>query len=109
MNNDVKEYSFTIEGMSCASCALAIEQELSAIDGVEFYSVNYALEKTSFQLTDDRILSDVITQVNKLGYTLVETKLAESYSDDNFEDNFWKFLISITLSILLFAFAMAKY
>ncbi len=101
-----KEYSYTIDGMSCAACALTIEKEFSTIEGVKEYSVNYALEKTSFQLTDERLLPDVINKMDRLGYRFFEVNQSNSQPEADFDDKFRKFLISILLSVVLFSLAM---
>ena len=58
----------TIGGMTCASCANRIEKRLNKLDGVTA-TVNYATEKASVSFSDTVTTDDLITQVEKAGYT----------------------------------------
>ncbi|MEU0765439.1 cation transporter, partial [Streptomyces microflavus] len=59
-----------IGGMTCASCAARIEKKLNRLDGVEA-SVNYATEKATVRYADGVTPDDLITTVEKTGYTAV--------------------------------------
>ena len=66
------EKSFTIEGMSCASCAQTVEKATKKLPGVKEASVNLATEKMHIQY-DEAILTDKDIQeaVNQSGYKAV--------------------------------------
>ncbi|WP_407371197.1 heavy metal translocating P-type ATPase [Carnobacterium sp.] len=66
------EKSFTIEGMSCASCAQTVEKATKKLPGVKEASVNLATEKMNIQY-DESILTDKDIQeaVNQSGYKAV--------------------------------------
>ncbi|GAA2863652.1 carbonate dehydratase [Actinoplanes cyaneus] len=57
-----------IGGMTCASCASRIEKKLNRMDGVTA-TVNYATEKASVTYAEDVSTDDLITTVEKTGYT----------------------------------------
>ncbi|MCX4788386.1 heavy metal translocating P-type ATPase [Streptomyces sp. NBC_01221] len=66
------EVELAIGGMTCASCAARIEKKLNRMDGVEA-TVNYATEKAKVSYRgEDVSLQDLITTVEKTGYTAHE-------------------------------------
>ncbi|MEV0351445.1 heavy metal translocating P-type ATPase [Nonomuraea sp. NPDC050680] len=58
----------TIGGMTCASCANRIERKLNKLDGVTA-TVNYATEKAKITFPEDIDPQQLITEVEKVGYT----------------------------------------
>ncbi|SFP10224.1 Cu+-exporting ATPase [Actinomadura madurae] len=58
----------TIGGMTCASCANRIERKLNKMDGVTA-TVNYATEKARVEFPPEVSPEDLITTVEKAGYT----------------------------------------
>lgn len=96
-----------LQGMSCASCALSIEKEVSKIPGVNSSQVNFATETGNFEFEDNVTEVRVIETIKNLGYSA--TSIDPSDRSQNIEkddDNFQKFIISITLSIFTFMLAM---
>ncbi|MFB7546828.1 heavy metal translocating P-type ATPase [Streptomyces sp. NPDC056154] len=66
------EVELAIGGMTCASCAARIEKKLNRMDGVEA-TVNYATEKAKVSYRgEDVSVQDLITTVEKTGYTAHE-------------------------------------
>ncbi|MFJ7194611.1 MULTISPECIES: heavy metal translocating P-type ATPase [unclassified Streptomyces] len=66
------EVELAIGGMTCASCAARIEKKLNRMDGVEA-TVNYATEKAKVSYRGEDIsVQDLITTVEKTGYTAHE-------------------------------------
>ncbi|WP_406496285.1 heavy metal translocating P-type ATPase [Streptomyces sp. NBC_00846] len=66
------EVELAIGGMTCASCAARIEKKLNRMDGVEA-TVNYATEKVKVSYRgEDVSVQDLITTVEKTGYTAHE-------------------------------------
>jgi Cu+-exporting ATPase len=57
----------SIEGMTCASCALRIEKKLNKVPGVQA-TVNYATEKAHVVLPADVSVDDAIAVVEATGY-----------------------------------------
>lgn len=72
--------TYTIEGMSCASCAQAVEKSVGKLDGIDFANVNLATEKLSVQYDDQQISASDITQaVADAGYKAVKHLSANTF------------------------------
>jgi len=71
MSNRIETLS--IKGMTCSSCAVAVEKSVSKLDGVMSATVNFATEKISVEFDESQVtipqMKDVVT---KTGYELVE-------------------------------------
>ncbi|MFJ2947580.1 heavy metal translocating P-type ATPase [Streptomyces sp. NPDC087226] len=65
------EVELLIGGMTCASCAARVEKKLNRIDGVTA-TVNYATEKARIAYPPDIGVADLITTVERTGYTAEE-------------------------------------
>ena len=74
----------SIEGMTCASCALRIEKKLNKMPGVQA-TVNYATEKAHVLLPADVSVDDAIAVVEATGYH-ARAPLAEPVADAGRED-----------------------
>src|SRR5271170_6992757 len=57
-----------IAGMSCASCAMRIEEKLNRLDGVNA-TVNYATETAAITMPSGYDPSALVAEVEKAGYT----------------------------------------
>ncbi len=66
--------NFEIDGMTCTACALAIENTVSKIDGIEKVAVNYATEEMSVTFKDDLDENLIKEQVKNAGYSVVDNK-----------------------------------
>ncbi|MEV6405339.1 heavy metal translocating P-type ATPase [Streptomyces bobili] len=75
------EVELSIGGMTCASCAARIEKKLNRIDGVTA-TVNYATEKAKISYPDGIGVADLITTVEKTGYTAAEPPPPTPPGDD---------------------------
>jgi P-type Cu+ transporter len=64
----MSELDLEIGGMTCASCAARIEKRLNKVAGVQA-TVNYATERAKVTVPDDVTSSDLIAQVEAIGYT----------------------------------------
>ncbi|MFG3172306.1 heavy metal translocating P-type ATPase [Streptomyces sp. NPDC048200] len=74
-----------IGGMTCGACSARIERKLNKLDGVTA-EVNFALERAHVSFDDRHSLDEVISTVEKMGYTAVqppppEETLSEKVSD----------------------------
>ena len=65
-----KKISLPVEGMTCASCVLRVENALKEVPGVETASVNLASSKANVELSDDADLDAIREAVGRAGYTL---------------------------------------
>lgn len=75
-----------IQGMSCASCARAVEKSVAALPGVLDASVNFAAETALIRYDESRTpISKITTAVTQAGYTALEprTTPAENDTPDN--------------------------
>jgi len=64
----LNQIELSIGGMTCASCASRIEKKLNRMNGVTA-TVNYATEKASVTYAGEITTQDLITTVEKTGYT----------------------------------------
>ena len=73
LKDDEKQLTYKVEGMTCASCAAAIEKGLNRMDGVENVNVNFAAETVTFNYDSDKVgTREIKAKVEKLGYKLVD-------------------------------------
>ncbi len=97
----------SIEGMHCASCAVAIEKELGKVDGVKKASVNFAL-KTAAVEHDQPDTAPLMAAVEQAGYTARQTDGDYDMHDhmQHGDANIWyrRMLAGIVLSAPLLLF-----
>ncbi|MEX0779037.1 MAG: heavy metal translocating P-type ATPase [Balneolales bacterium] len=73
--------SFSVKGMSCASCVSGVEGAVQKVPGVEGVSVNLASEKAVVRVASGVVgADDIITAINKSGY---EGRLITDVTDQN--------------------------
>ncbi|GKU27579.1 copper-translocating P-type ATPase [Clostridium folliculivorans] len=66
------EKSLKIEGMTCASCAKAVERASKKLQGVVEANVNFATEKLSVRFDESKVsITDIQAAVEKAGYKAV--------------------------------------
>lgn len=71
-----KQAKFTIQGMTCESCELSVNNELSKVPGVFYYTTSYA--KQSSEVTFDKSKVDIKTieaAIAKTGYKVKNVEL----------------------------------
>ncbi|MFB6241866.1 MAG: heavy metal translocating P-type ATPase, partial [Candidatus Nanosalina sp.] len=66
-----------VAGMHCASCATAIEKELSGVEGVEKASVNYASETANVEHGEDVSRQELVAAVERAGYSVKDASHEE--------------------------------
>ncbi|MGB6055529.1 MAG: copper ion binding protein, partial [Burkholderiaceae bacterium] len=66
--SDSTDFSFSVDGMSCASCVGRVEKALRAVPGVRAASVNLATEKASVQAGAEVSLATLSAAVERAGY-----------------------------------------
>ncbi|MDF1569750.1 MAG: heavy metal translocating P-type ATPase [Spirochaetaceae bacterium] len=65
----MKEQQLAISGMTCSSCANAIEKGVGRIPGVELVNVNFAVERLDIAFDDSKTsLESIINEVKGIGY-----------------------------------------
>ena len=60
--------TFTIKGMTCASCVNRIEKIVSKVEGVKSVSVNFASNQALVDANDTVLAEHVIESIDKIGY-----------------------------------------
>ena len=78
VHKNTKQYTFKIEGMTCSACANRVEKATSKLDGVESSSVNFATEKLTITIDEDKVTpKDIKNVVEKAGYKVAEASVKE--------------------------------
>ncbi len=73
--------SLQIEGMTCASCAKAVERATKKLEGVSDASVNLATEKLSISFDEATLsVNDIQAAVEKAGYKAVSETVSKTIS-----------------------------
>ena len=103
--------TFKIEGMTCASCARAVERVTGKLDGVSVANVNLATEKLTVTYEPSIIrVSDIKNAVEKAGYKAIEESVARDEDKDihvKEQRSLWqRFIISLIATIPLLYISM---
>ena len=71
MKDDILNYNIHVSGMTCASCVARVEKVLNKIEGIQNAQVNFAAEKVSFNIIDNKVdIKSAAQQLEKYGYIL---------------------------------------
>ncbi|HOP94167.1 MAG TPA: heavy metal translocating P-type ATPase [Dictyoglomaceae bacterium] len=68
-----KKVELPISGMTCASCALRIENTLKELDGIQDVNVNLSLERAEI-LGEDVNISEIKKKIEDIGYEVITSK-----------------------------------
>lgn len=72
--------TFEIEGMSCASCAQAVEKAVADLSGVKTANVNLATEKLTVSYDQEKISEKMIEKaVSDAGYQAIQNNIQKSF------------------------------
>ena len=63
--------TYRVEGMTCGHCARSVEQEVSALDGVETATVDLSAETVAVESVDEIPEQHLSAAVIDAGYALV--------------------------------------
>lgn len=87
---NLKEATFAISGMSCASCVNAIEKGIGELEGIESITVNL-LEQKGKAVFDPSIITEqrIASAINDLGF---QAQIIEEAGDDEVTYSFYEFL-----------------
>lgn len=102
----MEKLNLKIDGMSCASCAVNIESEVSKLEGVLSSKVNYSVESGNFEIENRNVAEKIKNKIIQLGYSYDESGIRNDNEKHKSEDKLNKFKISIILSMMVFALAM---
>ncbi|MEG2029972.1 MAG: heavy metal translocating P-type ATPase [Janthinobacterium sp.] len=67
--------SFTVEGMTCASCAARVEKALAAVPGVTSASINLATDMARVASSQNVPLATLQAAVDKAGYAVAQREI----------------------------------
>ncbi len=100
-----------IEGMTCASCAKAVERATKKLNGVIDSNVNYATEKLNISYDLNKVrLSEIKNAIERAGYKAIDTEIIDATKTDKKEQEMqvlWKkFIISAIFTIPLLYISM---
>ncbi len=71
----MKKETLSLTGMTCASCANAIEKSVGKVEGIDTANVNFATEKLTVEFDELIVDTQKIAEVvKKAGYSVVEKK-----------------------------------
>lgn len=98
---ELKQDVLTIEGISCASCAIRIEHALKQLEGIEQAQVNVALGKAYVQYNKNLTKEKVATVIQELGYTVGKIEQEVISHDDNMKKRvYYSILLMLPLMYL---------
>ena len=104
-----------ISGMTCASCAKAVERSVGKVDGVEKVEVNFATEKASISYLPEKVkLSQIKDAIKKAGHEPLDAENKNTIDEDKIRKekevkSLWiKFIVSAIFAIPLFYIAMGQ-
>ncbi len=67
----MEKKTFTVSGMTCASCVRAVERSVNKLEGTINANVNLATEKLTVEYNDETLnVDDIIRSVKKAGYDI---------------------------------------
>ncbi|HEX2530928.1 MAG TPA: heavy metal translocating P-type ATPase, partial [Burkholderiaceae bacterium] len=75
---DTVQLTFSVEGMTCASCVARVEKALKAVPGVETAAVNLATEKATVEAQSSVSLEALAGVVAKAGYQVPQEEFSLS-------------------------------
>ena len=104
-----------ISGMTCASCAKAVERSVGKLDGVQTVDVNFATEKASISYIPEKVkLSEIKEAIKKAGYEPRDAENKNGVDEANIRNekevkSLWiKFIVSAVFAVPLFYIAMGQ-
>ncbi|SCI15542.1 heavy metal translocating P-type ATPase [Romboutsia sp. 1001713B170207_170306_H8] len=113
VEEDNKSIEMKIEGMTCASCAKAVERVVKKFDGIQSINVNIATDKATIIYNPSLVkLSQIKGAIEKAGYKPIEEEKSLNIDEDKLKKEkemktlFTKFIIATVFAIPLFYIAM---
>ncbi|MBS5798831.1 MAG: copper-translocating P-type ATPase [Clostridiales bacterium] len=108
VHKNTKQYTFNIEGMTCSACATRVEKMTSKLEGVESSSVNFATEKLTITIDEDKVSpTQIKNAVEKAGYKVAEGKVQEEKEEkDPSKALLKRFIFSLIFAVPLLIISM---
>ncbi|MFP4365018.1 MAG: heavy metal translocating P-type ATPase, partial [Spirochaetia bacterium] len=94
-----KTYSFSVEGMTCASCVHIVERQLSKMEGIKYVSVNLATEKAYVISEPDKSFTDIQNTVEKTGYKAKKSEKGTDQTLVRFQKTQMDLIIALAITI----------
>jgi Cu+-exporting ATPase len=80
---NIREINMPITGMTCASCAKAIERTLNKLSGINEANVNFATEKARVVYDSSKVrISEIKDAISKAGYKALEVEAGEQIDNE---------------------------
>lgn len=112
-DESIREIMLPISGMTCASCANAVQRSIGKLEGIQEVNVNYAAEKAMVRYDSSKTrISEIKNAVSKAGYKALEIEVEDQadYEREIREKEvrtLWrKFIVAIIFSIPLLYISM---
>ncbi|KAB3530873.1 heavy metal translocating P-type ATPase [Alkaliphilus serpentinus] len=112
-DRQLKEINIPIGGMTCSSCAAAVERKLKKLDGVADISVNLTTEKAHIKYDSSKLrISQIKQEIEKAGYKALDIEREASVDKEGERrqreiSTLWiKFVISAIFTAPLLYIAM---
>ena len=107
--------TYSVEGMTCASCVKRVEDTISSLAGVERAQVNLATERAQVSYDPEVVKeSEMMDAVSKAGYRLAKADedgsvdLDEERKQKELRQQYLRLIVSIVFAIPLVFVAMAE-
>ncbi|HQF33932.1 MAG TPA: HAD-IC family P-type ATPase, partial [Petrotogaceae bacterium] len=100
MENEYKK-SFSVQGMTCASCVRNVENALKKIPGVKYVSVNLATEQAYLISEKDVSFQEIKRTVEESGYVALSKAPDGSVIEKRFLRSRKNFILSISVTAVL--------
>jgi len=102
-NDEVRQVSLKITGMSCAACSARIEKKLNSLEGVKLAHVNLTTERASISYDPGLIkVGDMISVVKELGYSAAKIEeINQEREKEQKENEMRNMAFSLLASVLL--------
>ncbi|MBC8632762.1 copper-translocating P-type ATPase [[Eubacterium] tenue] len=108
-----KKLDIKIEGMTCQSCAKAVERSIKKLDGIEDVNINIATDRATINYNPSIVkISQIKGAVEKAGYKVIDEAKKEAIDEDRLRKEKelkvlkTKLIISIIFAIPLLYIAM---
>ena len=109
--NQIKQITFPIQGMSCVSCAARIEKIIGQMEGIYLAQVNFGSESASIKYEAGQVSTrDISETIEKLGFTvpsLKEDSLPQDFYEERYIQEIRQLKLKLTVSVLISILVLA--
>lgn len=105
----MKNKTFKVQGMTCSACANRVERVTKKIEGVKYASVNFATEKLTVTMENDKVSYEKLKEaIDKAGYKLIKEEDFKRQVKEISESKklFNRFIISAIFTVPLLIISM---